>query len=250
MKRVAVALGAGVMAAVAVVCRQVQVARRRDYLRLAPDDELDEAADSSERPLLLVVVGDSTAVGVGAGSRSRSYPALLAERLRAHRPVRLAVLGRPGLRWQHVGALVAEAIAMDPDLVVIGVGGNDAIHLTPLSKVRAAVGSALDELNRSRTTVLVVLGPRFDSPAVPRPLRDLIARRCRAVNRAITATAGSRGVQVLDTESVIKDAFARDPERLYSEDHFHPSAAGYELWAGAIEEEVVQAALAARRAVR
>jgi lysophospholipase L1-like esterase len=134
---------------------------------------------------------------------------------------------------------------MNPDLVVIGVGGNDAIHLTPHSRVRAAVGAALDELHRSRTTVLVVLGPRFDSPAVPRPLRDLIARRCRAVNRTITAAAGARGVRVLDTESVIEDAFARDPKRLYSEDMFHPSAAGYELWAGAIQQEVVQAALAA-----
>jgi lysophospholipase L1-like esterase len=52
-------------------------------------------------------------------------------------------------------------------------------------------------------------------------------------------------VRVLDTESVIEDAFARDPGRLYSEDLFHPSAAGYELWAGAIQEEVVWAALAA-----
>ncbi|MGH2693906.1 MAG: SGNH/GDSL hydrolase family protein [Actinomycetota bacterium] len=243
VRRVALALGAGLMAAVAVVGRQVQAARRRDYLRFAPDDELDASTEASERPLLLVVIGDSTAVGVGAGSRSKSYPSLLAERVRAHRPVRLAVLGRPGLRWQHVGALVADAIAMDPDLVVIGVGGNDAIHMTPLSRVRATVGLALDELQRSRTTVLVVLGPRFDSPAVPHPLRDLIARRCRAVNRAITMTAGTRGVRVLDTESVIGDAFARDPVRLYSEDMFHPSAAGYELWAGAIEDAVVTSAL-------
>jgi lysophospholipase L1-like esterase len=245
IRRIAVAFGAGVMAVVALVGRQVQIARRRDYLRLAPDDELDDSTVTGERPLLLVVIGDSTAVGVGAGSARRSYPALLAERVRAHRPVRLAVLGRPGLRWQHIGELVVDAIAMNPDLVVIGVGGNDAIHLTPLSRVRAAVGSALDELHRSRTTVLVVLGPRFDSPAVPRPLRDLIARRCRAVNRTITVAAGTRGVRVLDTESVIEDAFARDPERLYSEDLFHPSAAGYELWAGAIEEQVVRAALAA-----
>jgi hypothetical protein len=77
-------------------------------------------------------------------------------------------------------------------------------------------------------------------------LRDLIARRCRAVNRTITAAAGTRGVGVLDTESVIEDAFARDPKRLYSEDLFHPSAAGYELWAGAIENQVVTAALEAR----
>lgn len=242
-RRAAVAVGASVIGAGALVAGQVRMARRRDYLRSAPDDEFEESVDGSGRPLSLVVIGDSTAVGVGAGSRRKSYPAVLVARLGAHRPVRLTVLGRPGLRWQHVAPLSAEAANMDPDIVLIGVGGNDAIHLTHLGKLRALVGAALDELARSPATVLVVLGPRFDSPAVPRPLRDLIAARCRAVNRAISAVARARGVSVLDTETVIGDAFARDPGRLYSEDLFHPSAAGYELWAAAIEEYVLRAVL-------
>lgn len=241
LRRMALVLGASLMGVGALVAGQVQIARRRDYLRLAPDDELEESPDGSVRPLRLVVIGDSTAVGVGAGSRRRSYPAILAARIGSHRPVHLAVLGRPGLRWQHVASLAADAMAMSPDLVLIGVGGNDAIHVTPLRKLRAEVGAALDELRRSEATVLVVLGPRFDSPAVPRPLRDLIAARCRAVNRAITAVTRARGVTVVDTETVIGDAFARDPHRLYSEDRFHPSAAGYELWAEAIEEHVLHA---------
>jgi lysophospholipase L1-like esterase len=136
---------------------------------------------------------------------------------------------------------VTEATAMDPDIVLIGVGGNDAIHLTALAKIRAAVASALDELRRCHVTAVVVLGPRFDAPAVPRPLRDLVAARCRAVNRAIAAAA--HGARVVDTEKVIGDAFARDSTRLYSEDLFHPSAAGYEVWAAAIEDDVAQAAL-------
>lgn len=234
------------MAAVALVAVQAQIARRRRYLSLAPDDELHDSADSSGPPLRLVVIGDSTAVGVGAGSRRKSYPGVLAERVGHHRPALLTVLGRPGLRWQHVPEHLAEATALDPDIVLIGVGGNDAIHLTRLSRVRASVVAVLDELRRTRATVLVVLGPRFDSPAVPRPLRDLIAARCRAVNRAIVAAA-SPGVRVVDTESVIGDVFARDPMRLYSEDLFHPSAAGYELWAAAIEPHVVEAALESRQ---
>jgi lysophospholipase L1-like esterase len=239
----ALVLGASLMGAGALVAGQVRIARRRDYLRFAPDDELEESTGSSERPLRLVVIGDSTAVGVGAGSKRRSYPAILAARIGSHRPVRLAVLGRSGLRWQHVAELAADATTMEPDVVLIGVGGNDAIHLTNLRKLRAGVGAALDELRRSDARVLVVLGPRFDSPAVPRPLRDLIAARCRAVNRAITAVARARGVTVVDTETVIGDAFARDPRRLYSEDLFHPSAAGYELWAGAIEDHVLRPVL-------
>lgn len=231
------------MGAGAFVAGQIQIARRRDYLTLPPEDELEESSDGSEGPLRLVVIGDSTAVGVGAGSKRKSYPAILAARVGVHRPIELSVLGRPGLRWQHVAALLSDAAAMDNDIVLIGVGGNDAIHLTPLPRLRAAVAAALDELRRARATVLVVLGPRFDSPAVPRPLRDVVAARCRAVNRAITRVASARGINVVDTESVIGDAFARDPDRLYSDDRFHPSAAGYELWAGAIEKHVLAAVL-------
>ncbi|MGH2786441.1 MAG: GDSL-type esterase/lipase family protein [Actinomycetota bacterium] len=240
------AFGASVTAAGALVALQAQIARRRDYLRLAPDDELFESAGASERLLHLVVIGDSTAVGVGAGSKRRSYPALLADRLGRHVSTRLTVLGRPGLRWQHIPELLAEVTTIDPDMVLIGVGGNDAIHLTPMFSVRATVASVLGELQRARAAVLVVLGPRFDSPAIPRPLRDLIAVRCRAVNRAIVAAASAAGVRVVDTESVITDRFARDPIRLYSEDLFHPSAAGYEVWAGAIERHLVAAAALGR----
>jgi lysophospholipase L1-like esterase len=243
MRNAARALGAGVAALCTLLAFQVRTARRRDYLREGPGDAVDGPSDSTTGELHLVVIGDSTAVGVGAGSVNGSYPAIVAQAIREHRPVRLTVLGRSGLRWGHVPELASQAVTLKPSIVAIGVGGNDAIHLTPLSRVRTDVVAALDVFADSGIRVLIVLGPRFDAPAVARPLRDVIARRCRAVNRAISAAAKTKGIAAIDTESVIGDAFARDPKRLYSVDLFHPSAAGYVLWAGAFQEQLLQAAL-------
>lgn len=243
------ALGRTVAAACAaggaVLATEIAVARRRDYLFEAPEDALDGTFGTGY-PVTLVVVGDSTAAGVGAGSRSSSYPAVLARRIAATTPVRLEVLGRSGLRMGGVPELCEAAAALAPDVVVIAAGANDAIHVTPLAHVRSALGRALDVLARSSdASVLVVAGPRLDCPALPRPLRDVAAARCRAVNRVLRRESAARGVGCIDLEPLIGDAFARHPRRYYSEDLFHPGPEGYALWADAAAP-LIAAAIAAR----
>ena len=39
----------------------------------------------------------------------------------------------------------------------------------------------------------------------------------------------------------VRDFFAEDPDRYYSDDEFHPSAAGYGLWADAIFPVLIEA---------
>jgi lysophospholipase L1-like esterase len=91
---------------------------------------------------------------------------------------------------------------------------------------------------------VVLLGPRFDTPALGRPLRDAVEARCRAVNRAISSSAIEEGVTTIDPRPHIGLAFTREPHRYYSEDLFHPGPEGYRLWAEAMLEPVLQAAAA------
>lgn len=234
---IALAGGAGMLVA------QVMVARRRTYLFDAAPGEIDERFGDGGKRVHLVVIGDSTAVGVGAGSRARSYPVLLARTLGRHLSVKLDVLGRSGVRMADVAAeLAPHAASMRPDIVLIGVGVNDAIHLTPLPKFRDAMRDALEILENAETTTVVALGPRLDAPALPRPLRDLVAARCRAINRSLRRTAEVAGVAVVDVGASVGDAFARDPDRYFCEDFLHPGPQGYCLWARAIEEPILRIA--------
>ena len=219
------------------------IARRRTYLIDAAPGEIDEQFGDGGKRVHLVVIGDSTSVGVGAGSRARSYPVLLAHMLGRHLSVKLDVLGRSGIRMADVAAeLAPRAASMRPDIVLIGVGVNDAIHLTPLPRVRAALSEALQALSAAGTTTVVGLGPRLDAPALPRPLRDLVAARCRAINRSLRRTAESAGAHVVDVGAYVGDAFARDPGRYFCEDLLHPGPEGYALWARAIEEPLLRIA--------
>jgi lysophospholipase L1-like esterase len=238
--RAAVAVGGGI----GIVVAQALLARRRRYLFDAAPGEIDEQFGDGDKRVHLVVLGDSTSVGVGAGSRAASYPVLLARLLGRHVSARLDVLGRSGVRMADVAAeLAPRAASMRPDIVLIGVGVNDAIHLTPLPKFRDALREALEILADAGTTTVVALGPRLDAPALPRPLRDLVAARCRAINRSLRRTAEAAGVAVVDVGASVGDAFARDPARYFCEDFFHPGPEGYAMWARAIEEPILRIAL-------
>jgi lysophospholipase L1-like esterase len=230
---------------------QALIARRRPYLFDAAPGEIDARIGDGDMPFHLVVIGDSTAVGVGAGSRARSYPVLLARALGRHFTVKLDVLGRSGVRMADVAAeLAPQAASMQPDLVLIGIGVNDAIHLTQLPRFRASLADALRKLSGAGVQTVVALGTRLDAPALPRPLRDLVAARCRAINRSLRRTAEAAGVAVVDLGESVGDAFARDPERYFCEDLFHPGPEGYVLWARAIEEPLLRIALDAHGEIR
>jgi lysophospholipase L1-like esterase len=234
--------GVALAGALAGLVAQALIARRRTYLIDAAPGEIDERFGDGGKLIHLIVIGDSTSVGVGAGSRARSYPVLLARTLGRHLSVTLDVLGRSGVRMADVAAeLAPQAASMRPDMVLIGVGVNDAIHLTPLPRVRAGLREALQVLADAGTTTVVALGPSLDAPALPRPLRDLVAARCRAINRTLRRTAEAAGIHVVDLGPTV-DAFARDPDRYFSEDLLHPGPEGYALWARALEEPILRIA--------
>ena len=233
------------LGATGLVGLQAHLTRRRPYLFEPPTDLLENFYGDAGSPLHLAVIGDSTAVGVGAGTRALSYPAQLAALMAdAGIAIRLTVLGRSGARWNDVArGFAPQAVQLEPDIVVVGVGGNDAIHLTPVRSLRSSIAAALETFGAAGIPALVILGPRFDSPVAPRPLRDVIESRCRVVNRAIARVARGRGVATIDPRPHLGDSFAGDPGRYFSEDLFHPGPEGYRLWAEAVAGPVLQVAL-------
>lgn len=209
-----------------------------------PNGRFEEFGSEANPPIHLVVIGDSTAVGVGATDIKCTYPWLLARHLGSRLRVRLNVVGRSGARMADVASEFArKVVALAPDVAIIGVGANDVTHLTPLSKFSRDLTAAIREIETSGAIILVALGPRFDSPAIPRPLRKLAQLRARALNRTIQKTAASADVAVLDLPSGIGNSFALDRD-LYCPDGFHPSDRGYALWAEVMKESVMEAALA------
>jgi lysophospholipase L1-like esterase len=250
VRRVLMRVGAGlVVTAVggaAVLGVEIVMAKRRTYLpaESAPPvaGEFGEAGDPLVR---LVLLGDSTAAGVGVSRTQDTFGAKLAMRLSTEGySVRLSSVAVSGSRAGDLSPQVGRALVMTdhPDLAVIAIGANDATHVTPLDDVARDIEAAVRRLRAAGIAVVVATCPDLGAPpAFARPLRDLVGWRGRHVATRTEQAATRAGGLAVDLARLTGPAFRADPDRLHSSDDFHPSAAGYRVWADATLPAVLRA---------
>lgn len=185
----------------------------------------------------LMVFGDSTATGYGCTDADQVPGVLLARRL-AHHSGKLVRLSTKAIVGATSKGLAGQVDAMfvagpPPDAAVIMVGANDVTALNGIGPSARRLGATVSRLCGTGTAVTVGTCPDFGLvSAIPQPLRwtarSLGMRLARAQAAAVTA-AGGVAVPLAD---LLSGHFRTDPASLFSEDGYHPSAAGYELVAG------------------
>jgi lysophospholipase L1-like esterase len=182
-------------------------------------------------------IGDSVTAGVGASGVDASLPRLVADAL--GRPVRLHVFAVSGEKV--AGALDEQVPQLEeldsaPDVVILEIGANDVTHLTGRSDFREQYAQLLDRVVATGAEHVVSLGiPAFGTtPRFLQPLRAIVGWRSRRLDADIREAAAERGVTYVDIAGATGNAFGEDPERYYAGDDFHPSDAGYGLWAAAV----------------
>lgn len=216
---------------------EIVLALRREYLPTEPVlDVSGEFGAPGDPELHLVVLGDSTAAGVGVEEAEDAYPWTLAERLAAegHR-VTLQTFGISGARIAGVlESQVPKAVAADPDLIFVGIGANDVVHLTPLDDVRRDFAAVLDALGETDAELVIAGAPDMRALAWQEPLRSLSGWRGRVLTSAMEEVAKERGVTVVPLAKITGPFFASDGDDAYSADLFHPGERGYMHWADAI----------------
>ena len=244
VRRAAVLILALGLLGAAVLAGEAAYARSRNYLPPESAPALPAEYGAPGGPTLrLAVLGDSTAAGVGASSAAGSVAGALADDLAesTRRPVRLTALGVSGARAADLAGQVDRLLsAPDPaaGLVVVLVGANDATHATGLDSVRRDLETAVRRLRTSGRQVVVGTCPDLGAArALPRPLREVVAWRGRAVAEAEEEGVSAAGAVAVDLAALTGPAFRADPATL-SSDRYHPSDAGYRLWAAALAPEV------------
>lgn len=212
---------------------EVLVARTGTDLEPTEPFAIDGTVGAGEQPPLRVVwVGDSTAAGVGASTADATLPRLVSIGL--GRKVDLTVLAVSGARVADVVRdQAARAAALDPDIVVVDVGANDVTHLTRRRAFREDY-SRLMTFGRARVIALGV--PDMGAPPrLAQPLRGVTGWWGRRLDRAVRQeVAAQPGVTYVDIAGPTGPRFRSDPDRYFAADGFHPSDAGYRLWADAV----------------
>ncbi len=240
------ALAAGAALTAALLAVEAWLATRRAYLPAASaphvDGEFGDAA-SGGTPLRLALIGDSCAAGVGVQSVAETVGGRLAARLAGQgRRVRLSGSAIAASRTGDLGPQVSRALLGRPDVAVILIGTNDAMHAAPLPMVRRHLGDAVRRLRGAGVNVVVGTCPDLGAArAFAQPLRALLAIRSRQLAAAQADAVRTAGGVPVDLGALTGSVFRADPGTL-SADRFHPSADGYRLWAEALLPAVREAA--------
>ena len=209
-----------------------QVRDRTVLLPEAAGDRSGVEAGTGAEPLRLAVIGESTAAGVGAADQRDALPRQLALAVAERRttPVSWTVNARTGATVGYTLRSLRPALPSDQDLVVIVLGVNDSMKITPRRQWRQQIQTLIDAIRTEHLApdgqVLLTGIPdlgRFGS--LPQPLRAVLGGHSRALDRDLRGIAGhTAGVRYVPMPGLTwPDMFAADG--------FHPDVAAYRAWA-------------------
>lgn len=202
----------------------------------APPDPAGSYGRHPGKPLRLVMLGDSSATGLGCDVPPQTPGALLAGGVARDlgRRVQLDVVAAVGARSADLDAQVGKALRQPVDLAVIMVGTNDVTHGVRPGHAARDLGRAVRTLRNEGALVVVGTCPDLGwvKPLL-QPLRSLASRLSRRM-------AAAQAVAVVENDAIavsLGDLLAAEfgtHAHLWSADRFHPSPEGYRRVSDAI----------------
>jgi lysophospholipase L1-like esterase len=196
--------------------------------------------DGGAAPLRTVWLGDSTAAGFGTTTPDAVLGRQVARRL--GRPVDVRVLASGGTTVADVVAQQLPGVPPDAQVVFVSIGANDTTHLTSAGSFSSSYRKLLAGLPAGACVVLLGVPDMGSAPRLAQPLRAVAGWRGRALDGRVRALARRSGAAYVDIAGTTGPAFRRD-HGLFAVDGYHPAAAGYGLWAGAVTSAMHEAGL-------
>ncbi|MGV8969926.1 MAG: SGNH/GDSL hydrolase family protein [Microbacteriaceae bacterium] len=182
-------------------------------------------------PLRLLVLGDSTAAGVGADTQDSALPGNLARELSARwdRDISWRAIGENGATARDLLERFLEAATAEPfDFIFLTVGANDALGLRSRSAFGADIRQILARLRRVNPTSTIMMSSLpafFRFELLPQPLKwNLYLHSTNLEGEA-------RRIIAEDSAAIMSPPPPPYTDGFFASDLFHPSAQGYEDWA-------------------
>lgn len=177
----------------------------------------------------IVVLGDSTAVGVGAGSPDQSVAGRIAAAFPA---ARVFNYSKSGARARHVMAQLERYPHATADVVLIQVCANDVVGVHRIDLIEAQLRAVIARAKGLGAQVFLMPGNNFCiAPFFVWPAQPVLTFRAMRIHAMLQRLADETRIDFVDLLCDPKeDPFAREPRRYYSEDLLHPSGEGYALY--------------------
>jgi lysophospholipase L1-like esterase len=186
--------------------------------------------------LRLLIVGDSSAAGVGVATQEVALAGQLVRELAQQgRCVHWRLVARSGVTTAQALQLLREAGPSPADIAVAVLGVNDVVDQVPIAKALRSRAELTDWLRRetgARHVVHAALPPMHRFPALPQPLRAVMGLDARRHDRALKAWCENRDDASYAWMGVTLSA------EVMAHDGFHPAEPVYRHCAQALARHI------------
>lgn len=176
----------------------------------------------------ILVLGDSTAVGIGAARAEESVAGRVSQYLAADSVENYAV---SGALTKELSAQRERAQLAQYRLILIQTGGNDIIRFTPAARAGEDLRRVIRTLPRADKVVIISAGDVGGATLFPWPVRPFHTHLNNQYHEAFSKIAAEEGVTYVNFgNSPATRQINEKPEVYLAADGLHPSSEGYRLW--------------------
>ncbi|MEJ0054062.1 MAG: GDSL-type esterase/lipase family protein [bacterium] len=183
----------------------------------------------------LLVLGDSTGVGVGAARPEETVAGLLGKGIGATYVENHAVSGAVS---KDLKKQMAQTKLGRYDAILLQIGANDIIAWRSAPDTAATLAPLLEELSKRGGRVYWMSAGNVGGATIfPFFLRPFYTALNLKYHSAFAALAQEKGITYVNLYTPpAKDPFAKHPEIYLAKDGLHPSSAGYALFYQRLKE--------------
>ncbi|WP_372966467.1 SGNH/GDSL hydrolase family protein [Marinobacter sp.] len=191
-----------------------------------------------EKPTLrILILGESTAAGVGVSTHDQGLASQLALQLheRTGQPIAWYTFGVNGIRLGNLNKELANADLPEADVVLLSMGVNDTTGFTGRAKFRQQLHElrALLAPRYPNSIGLLSVPPMHLFTALPAPLRNIMGWRAKQLDRLFRQLAD----ELPEDFRYWSYPTMTDVEML-AKDGYHPSDKGYRAIAEALADKL------------
>ena len=208
------------------------------YLSSAPEIQREVEVLGSGEEIKYIAAGDSLAFGTGASGPENTLAYKIAELLGTNKKVIYRNIAEEGAKTEDIITdQLEEMVSFDPDVILITVGGNDAMHLRQPEDVTANYKTIISTLEeRTEGKIYISNIPNFkEADIFPIWYREIIDERYLDTNAEILKLENER-VKIIDAYTTWDDV--KDSDSVFAIDNLHPNDYGYDFWVKAFSAKM------------
>jgi lysophospholipase L1-like esterase len=189
--------------------------------------------NSTDTRVTLLVLGDSTGVGVGAVRPEDTVAGRLASKMGATSVENYSVSGAV---VADLAGQLAQANLKTYSTILLQIGANDIMWFHSVAQSGRTLAHVLATLPHADTVYIMSAGNIGAATLIPffvRPFHAMLNQKYHEEFAKVATAAGAHYVNLYAPPA--QDPFTLEPEKYFSRDGLHPSSEGYRVWFDALE---------------